>query len=199
MKYFFSSPIISLGKWTPASLSVGAHMSGPFADKLFVADGVSKSFAAGGLRLGFLACPDANWAALVSRNLSAPPIAYMRAWDALYSAFLEKAPHHLMDLSKSFAEVETYLMDKRKSLSAKREALSSLLAQYGLGDGVDTPYRGGLFLLAKLADRHVELAQKAGLLTNPAEWGRTEGMVRMCFCLTDERFEEAMTRLKAFL
>ena len=44
-----------LGKWTPASLSVGSYAVGPLADKLFIADGISKSFAAGGLRLGFVA------------------------------------------------------------------------------------------------------------------------------------------------
>jgi DNA-binding transcriptional MocR family regulator len=105
----------------------------------------------------------------------------------------------MMDLTKSFAEIESYLMEKRRGLSSKREALINLLAQYDLHDGVDTPYRGGLFLLAKLEDRRVELAEQSRLLTNGSDWGRTKDMVRMCFCLTDERFEEALSRLKDFL
>jgi len=188
-----------LGKWTPASLSVGSHAVGPLADKLFIADGISKSFAAGGLRLGFIVTPDEEWAKLISQAISPPPGAYLRAWDALYSAFLQRAPHQMMDLTKSFAEVETYLMEKRKSLSIKREALTNLLVEHNLHDGVDTPYRGGLFLLAKLGDKHQDLAREALLLTNPSDWGRTKDMVRMCFCLTDDRFDEAMKRLKNFL
>ncbi|MBU6450143.1 MAG: aminotransferase class I/II-fold pyridoxal phosphate-dependent enzyme [Cyanobacteria bacterium REEB67] len=188
-----------LGKWTPASLSVGSHMGGPFADKLFVADGISKSFAAGGLRLGFVVTPDEEWSRLMARTISAPPTAYLRAWDALYSSFLQKAPHNMMDLSQSFSEVESYLMDRRKELGAKRESLTNLLSQYGLSDGVDTPYRGGLFLLARLGDKHEQLAREAQLLTNPSDWGRTKDMVRMCFCLTDQRFDEAMRRLREFL
>ncbi|MBS1990468.1 MAG: aminotransferase class I/II-fold pyridoxal phosphate-dependent enzyme [Cyanobacteria bacterium SZAS LIN-3] len=188
-----------LGKWTPASLSVGSHAVGPLADKLFIADGISKSFAAGGLRLGFIVTPDEEWAKLIAQAISPPPGAYLRAWDALYSAFLQRAPHQMMDLTKSFAEVETYLMEKRKSLSAKREALTGLLVEHNLHDGVDTPYRGGLFLLAKLGDRQEALAREALLLTNPGEWGRTRDMVRMCFCLTDDRFDEALRRLRNFL
>jgi len=188
-----------LGKWTPSSLSVGSHADGHLADKLFIADGISKSFAAGGLRLGFVVAPDAEWARLMSKNISAPPASYLRAWDALYSTFLEKAPHQMMDLTKSFAEIESYIMEKRKNLSTKREALTSLLASYNLHDGVDTPYRGGLFLLAKLGEKQAELAREARLLTNPADWGRTAGMVRMCFCLTDQHFDTALVRLKDFL
>jgi len=188
-----------LGKWTPASLSVGSHAVGPLADKLFIADGISKSFAAGGLRLGFIVTPDEEWAKLISQAISPPPGAYLRAWDALYSAFLQKAPHQMMDLTKSFAEVETYLMEKRKSLSVKRETLTNLLVEHNLHDGIDTPYRGGLFLLARLAEQHQALAREALLLTNPADWGRTKDMVRMCFCLTDEHFDEAIKRLKNFL
>ena len=196
---FFLLSDYRLGKWTPSALSAGSHVTGPMADKIFVADGISKSFAAGGLRLGFIVTPDEEWAKLLGQSLSVPPAAYLRAWDALYSAFLKKAPHQMMDLTKSFAEVETYLMEKRKSLSVKREALLNLLSKHDLCDGVDTPYRGGLFLMAKLGDEHEALARDAGLLTNPADWGRTENMVRMCFCLSDDRFEEAFKRLQNFL
>jgi aspartate/methionine/tyrosine aminotransferase len=196
---FFLLSDYRLGKWTPASLSAGSHACGPLGDKLFIADGISKSFAAGGLRLGFVVTPDEHWTRLLAQHVSPPPVAYLRAWDALYSSFLQKAPHHMMDLTKSFAEIESYLMEKRRGLSSKREALINLLAQYDLHDGVDTPYRGGLFLLAKLEDRRVELAEQSRLLTNGSDWGRTKDMVRMCFCLTDERFEEALSRLKDFL
>lgn len=196
---FFLLSDYRLGKWTPATLSVGSHACGPLGDKLFIADGVSKSFAAGGLRLGFVVTPDEHWTRLLAQHVSPPPVAYLRAWDALYSAFLQRPPHQMMDLTRSFAEIESYLMEKRRGLSNKREALINLLAQYDLHDGLDTPYRGGLFVLAKLEGRRQALAHEAKLLTNAADWGRTKDMVRMCFCLTDERFDEALGRLKDFL
>jgi hypothetical protein len=70
---------------------------------------------------------------------------------------------------------------------------------YGLEDGYDTPYRGGLFLLARMSDKHTALAKEAGLLVNPGEWGRTGQFVRMCYCLEDSRFNIALERLKKFL
>lgn len=162
-------------------------------------DGIAKSFAAGGMRCGFMISPDESFAQEVASHVSAPPISMLRAWDALYSAFLEKSPHQMMDVSQAFSEVESYLNMQRKILSTRREELLALLRSKGLDDGYDTPYRGGLFLLAKLNDRYERLAREQSILTNPAQWGRTEDMVRMCICVTDEAFGAAMTRLRAFL
>lgn len=188
-----------LGRWTPSSLSAGSYASGPYQKRIFMADGIAKSFASGGMRLGFLMTPDEEWAADIARFAAQPPRALLRAWDGLYSAFLDKSPNHMLDVGKAFSEVETYLMEKRRGLSANREALLALLRKHGLDDGYDTPYRGGLFLLGRLHDRHKDLAQKAKLLTNPGDWGRTGDMVRLCFCLEQNRFDTAMQRLQAFL
>jgi aspartate/methionine/tyrosine aminotransferase/SAM-dependent methyltransferase len=188
-----------LGKWTPASLSAGSYLNSPWASNIFMVDGIAKSFAAGGMRCGFMISPDESFAQEVASHVSAPPISMLRAWDALYSAFLEKSPHQMMDVSQAFSEVESYLNMQRKILSSRREELLALLRSKGLDDGYDTPYRGGLFLLAKLNDRYERLAREQSILTNPAQWGRTEDMVRMCICVTDEAFGEAMTRLRTFL
>lgn len=188
-----------LGKWTPSSLSVGSYLSGNYRSKLFVTDGISKSFAAPGLRAGFLATPDAHWAELVARFAPPPPAVVLRAWDGLYSAFLDKSPHQMLDVERAFKEVEAYLIDKRKGLGAKRERLYALLKKYNLDDGYDSPYRGGLFLLAKLGHLSDALAREELLLVNPPAWGRTEGMVRICYCISDERFNEAISRLESFL
>lgn len=74
-----------------------------------------------------------------------------------------------------------------------------LLKAKGLDDGYDTPYRGGLFLLAKLDSEHETLARQVKLLTNPAAWARTPEMVRMCFCIDEAAFRETMIRLQKFL
>ena len=188
-----------LGKWTPASLSAGSYLNSPWAGNIFMVDGIAKSFAAGGMRCGFMISPDESFAQEVASHVSAPPISMLRAWDALYSAFLEKSPHQMMDVSQAFSEVESYLNMQRKILSARREELLALLRSKGLDDGYDTPYRGGLFLLAKLNDRYERLAREQSILTNPAQWGRTEDMVRMCICVTDDAFGAAMSRLRTFL
>ena len=105
----------------------------------------------------------------------------------------------MMDVSQAFSEVETYLTSQRKILSSRREELITLLKSKGLDDGYDTPYRGGLFLLAKLDSKHEQLAKQYKLLTNPAVWGRTPEMVRMCFCIDDAAFRETMERLSKFV
>ncbi|MBL8083249.1 MAG: aminotransferase class I/II-fold pyridoxal phosphate-dependent enzyme [Candidatus Obscuribacter sp.] len=203
--YIFSDEIFfllsdhRLGRWTPSSLSAGSYSQGHYQSKIFMVDGVAKSFASGGMRLGFLLAPDETWAADIQRYTASPPLAFLRAWDGLYSAFLDKSPNHMLDVSKVFTEVESYLMEKRRSLSQHREQLLTLLRRYNLDDGYDTPYRGGLFLLGKLTDRHEKLARNAGLLTNPGEWSRTGPMVRLCYCLEEGRFQTAMERLKTFL
>ncbi len=203
--YVFSDEIFfllsdhRLGKWTPSSLSAGSFASGPSGSNIFMVDGIAKSFAAGGMRCGFMVTPDEDWAQEIAAHVSPPPAAILRAWDALYSAFLEKAPHQMMDVSQAFSEVETYLTSQRKILSSRREELITLLKSKGLDDGYDTPYRGGLFLLAKLDSKHEQLAKQYKLLTNPAAWGRTPEMVRMCFCIDDAAFRATMERLSKFV
>lgn len=203
--YIFSDEIFfllsdyRLGKWTPSSLSAGSYATGPCASHIFMADGIAKSFAAGGMRCGFMVAPDEDWAQEIANHAAPPPAAILRAWDALYSAFLEKSPHQMMDVAQAFSEVETYLNAQRKILSNRREELLQLLKAKGLDDGYDTPYRGGLFLLAKLDSEHETLARQVKLLTNPAAWARTPEMVRMCFCIDEAAFRETMIRLQKFL
>jgi len=203
--YIFSDEIFfllsdhRLGKWTPSSLSAGSYATGPCASHIFMADGIAKSFAAGGMRCGFMVAPDEEWAAEIASQVHPPPAAILRAWDALYSAFLEKAPHQMMDVTQAFSEIETYLTAQRKILSSRREELLQLLKAKGLDDGYDTPYRGGLFLLARLDSKQVALATEARLLTNPAEWARTPDMVRICFCIEEDAFRETIIRLEKFL
>lgn len=203
--YIFSDEIFfllsdhRLGRWTPSSLSTASFSQGPFQSRIFMVDGVAKSFASGGMRLGFMLTPSEAWAQEIQSYTPVPPLSLLRAWDGLYSAFLDRSLNHMLDVTKVFNEVENYLMERRRSLSQKREQLLALLRQYGLDDGYDTPYRGGLFLLGKLSDQFEPLAKEAGLLINPGPWGRCDDMARLCFCLEDEKFQTAYERLKKFL
>ena len=204
--YVFSDEIFfllsdhRLGKWTPAALSAGAFCNSPeYSPYLFVADGASKAFAAGGLRVGFVVSPDQIWAQSISRHLILPPRATLRACDNLYSAFLKKSPNPMLDVHALFAEVEEYLIDKRKLLSGHREALQALLERHDLHDRIDTPYRGGLFMMARLDDRADDLAIDQHLLINKPQWSRTPGLARLCYCLRQDRFKQALERLERYL
>lgn len=105
----------------------------------------------------------------------------------------------MLDVHALFAEVEEYLIDKRKLLSGHREALQALLEQHDLHDRIDTPYRGGLFMMARLDDRADDLAIDQHLLINKPQWSRTSGLSRLCYCLRQDRFKQALERLERYL
>ncbi len=196
---FFLLSCPSLGDWTDPALSFASARSTAAAPYIFLTDGLSKAFAAGGLRCGFLLAPDATWAGRLQRFAQLPAKSTLRAWDAVYSAFLEQPPHQLMDIESQRESIKSYLLTARSQLSEQRTRVLHLLKRFDLDDGQQSGQRGGLFLLAKLAARAEELASKERLLVNPPEWGRTPGWVRLCFSLTPERFEEAFNRLERFL
>ncbi|HEY9867570.1 MAG TPA: aminotransferase class I/II-fold pyridoxal phosphate-dependent enzyme [Candidatus Obscuribacterales bacterium] len=196
---FFLLSDSRLGDWTPPSLSFAYFLDAKERKWLFLADGISKAFAAGGLRCGFMVCPDEKVAAAVQSGVCLPPKSALRAWDTLYSSFLDESPHELMDVTVELGAIQHYLHDTRKLLDSQRKRLLSLLREHGLDDGLETHYRGGLFLLARLADRAGALAKEALLLVNAADWSRTPGWSRLCYSLRPDRFETAMTRLEKFL
>ena len=171
---FFLLSDFRLGESTPPYLSFGNKLDCPKnMDNIFVVDGTSKAFAAGGLRCGFIVCPDNQWAQTIQSYLFTPPAAILRAWDNLYTAFLDEAPHGMIDINEARGELSSYLREARRTLTAHFDQIKSLLDRYELSDGLDTPYRGGLFVVAKMAHMREELARKKKLLINSADWSRT--------------------------
>jgi aspartate/methionine/tyrosine aminotransferase len=187
-----------LGTATPPYLSFASTLA-VGQKHLFLFDGLSKAFAAGGMRCGFLLAPDETWAKSIRSWLCPPPRAALRAWDALYSSFLTTSPHQFLDINQSKKEIDGYLDDARKLLSSQRDELLALLRKHNIDDCIDTPYRGGLFVLARLDERATALARTANVLVNPADWGRTPGWCRFCFSLKPEKFEKGMQQLMEFL
>ncbi len=197
---FFLLSDYRLGDWTPHYLSFGSHLSDPRLGKyVFMVDGTSKAFAAGGLRCGFLVSPDSEWSALIQSYLDVPPAAILRACDNLYSAFLEEAPHGMLDVGAAREELMIYLNAARRELSENRAALVKLLRKHDLDDGLDTPYRGGLFSIFKLAPHRDALAREKKLLINSGDWSRTGDWSRICFSIPREKFDEGMLRLSDFM
>jgi aspartate/methionine/tyrosine aminotransferase/predicted nicotinamide N-methyase len=197
---FFMLSDHRLGAWTPQYLSFGSGLASSDKSKyLFLADGTSKAFAAGGLRAGFMITPDQSFAHEIQARIELPPKSILRAWDNLYSAFLEEAPHGLIDVDAAKNEVHHYLDSARKMLTSQRDELLQVLRKHNLDDGIDTPYRGGLFVLAKLADQRDELARKSKLLINSGDWSRSSEWSRLCFSLPPEKWKVAIERLRNYL
>lgn len=197
---FFLLSDYRLGDWTPHYLSFGSHLGDSQLSKyLFLVDGASKAYAAGGLRSGFLVSPDREWSRAIQSHLDVPPAAILRACDNLYSAFLEEAPHGMIDVSEARDELLAFLNQARRELSDHRKALTKLLRQHGLDDGLDTPYRGGLFLLARLSPERDRLAIEQKLLINSGAWSKTGDWSRICFSIPPARFNRGLERLTQFL
>ena len=205
--YIFSDEIFfllsdsTLGSWTPAELSFayGIKSNDQHNSHVFFCDGLAKAFAAGGLRCGFMSCPDSSWADHMRNYLSPVPQAVLRSWDRLYSVFLESSPHVLINNAEEFDSVQKYLLEKRAILSDNRARLLLLLQAHGISDGLKYARRGGLFVMARLADRAAALAQEEALLINPDGWSRAEGWSRICLSVAQSEFEIAMGRLSSFL
>lgn len=193
---FFLLSDIACGDWTPPEQSFASQYN---KAKIFVADGVAKSFAAGGLRCGFMLCPDDEWAHRLQEQCVLPATILLRAWDNLYSAFLEEAPHSMLDLDAVSKEVKAYLFDARSLLTRHRKELNDLLKKHNRDLSVDGLLAGGMFTLGRLADVQKDLAVKEKLLVNSEDWSRAKGYARVCYCLPEEKWQEGMKRLERFL
>jgi aspartate/methionine/tyrosine aminotransferase/methylase of polypeptide subunit release factors len=196
---FFLLSDLNMGTWTPAAYSFASHADGPFGKYLFVVDGVAKAFAAGGLRAGFMLCPDNNLAQAISSHAFLPPKSTLATLDNLYCAFLVESPHNMIDVKKEYKELENYLHDARLQLDNQRKALVTLLDEYGLSDNLKNVNRGGLFLLAQLSDNVENIANTSKLLINSSEWARTNNWTRICFSLESKKFKIALNRLEKYL
>lgn len=196
---FFLLSDYRLGEWTPPYLSFLPQIKEDGGKYLFVTDGLSKAFAAGGMRAGFMVCPDSQWANEIQATLPLPPRSTLRAWDSLYSAFLEESPHLLVDVKQELRGLKEYLLNLRRDLSQRREKLLALFKEHDVDDKLDTPYRGGIFMMAKLADQRDKLAKEKHLLINDGEWSRTPEWSRISFSVPRERFDEAFDRLSTYL
>jgi aspartate/methionine/tyrosine aminotransferase/methylase of polypeptide subunit release factors len=196
---FFLLSDIATGSKTPFNLSFAQFCTSSAGQYLFLTDGLSKPFAAGGLRTGAMICPDAAWAREVTRHVHVPPHAVLRAWDAVYAPFADGSLQESIDLDQDRRALAHYMQETRQLISSQCDRILQLLRKYDLDDGVQTGLRGGFFVLAKLGDRAEQLAKQERLLVNSSEWSRTPGWVRICFGLEPVKFEEAMVRLERFL
>jgi DNA-binding transcriptional MocR family regulator len=210
---FFLLSDVRMGQRTSPDLSFASRTGAQESRFLFVADGIAKSFAAGGMRCGFLRCPDQEWRDEIQSRLWIPPQSSLRAWDSLYFDFLDavgglgatKSASKSVEArpgsspNQSGIDAHAFLQSVRALLSQQRGALLELLRKHGVDDGRPNANRGGLFVLARLDDESVRLAEEQHLLINPGAWARIPGWARICIGLPQDRFEQALDRLDKFL
>lgn len=159
-------------------------------DHTLLLGGLSKEFAAGGLRAGFAATTDSRWLrALRAGQLSRPSPSGLRTVARLFA-----------DLPLLWPEVDQL----RQRLRAHRARLATGLRE--LGFGVTDAERGGLFLFPDLTpltddpDTFVlELERHAGVRLNTPAWSGVATHARACFAVRESRIDEAVDRMRAYL
>ncbi|MBK8725077.1 MAG: aminotransferase class I/II-fold pyridoxal phosphate-dependent enzyme [Holophagaceae bacterium] len=150
--------------------------------------GVSKEFAAGGLRLGLASSPDSAWLCEMAAQRSAP------------------LPQHLLVVAKAlFQSFESHVGElerMRRALHTRRDRLA--VGLQALGFGIESSRRGGLFLLAETSRLDggdpegfiLRLESEAGVRLNTPAWSGLTGHARACFAVPETRIEEALERIK---
>jgi aspartate/methionine/tyrosine aminotransferase len=157
-------------------------------EAVLILGGLSKEFAAGGLRLGWAASADEAWiAAIAARHLDPLPLSTQLAAERLFGD------------GEAWIEGVASL---RERLRAQRRLLADGLRRLGF-DLPDGPAGGGLFLfpsVARLAPGDadtfiLDLEEKARVRLNTPSWSSTARHARACFSISETKIEEAMRRL----
>ncbi|HVG57986.1 MAG TPA: aminotransferase class I/II-fold pyridoxal phosphate-dependent enzyme [Hyalangium sp.] len=172
--------------------------------------GLSKEFAAGGLRLGWLATRDRGLAAALRESGTVPPaLATARAAAWLYAAYARSPEGRLLYPARHRA-VREFLVKMRRELAEKR----ALIAQALPGDGSsDTTEAGGLFLAPKMGSwLGKEVAGErltvenlprvvyahTHVVLNGGDWCGDPERVRVVFSIPKDKLVRARERLQAF-
>jgi len=175
-----------------------------------VLGGLSKEFAAGGLRLGWLATRDrALAAALRDSGLVPPTRATARAAAWLYSAYARSPEGRLLYPARHKA-LREFLVRMRRELAEKR----ALAAEALPGEGhADTLEAGGLFLAPRMGawlGREVDgerltvenlprvVYAHTHVVLNSGAWCSDPERVRAVFSIPRSKLEQARARLLAF-
>ena len=192
---------------SPSSFHLGASATPSQLPTMVVMGGVSKEFAAGGLRFGYAWSNDADLAADIEDVLSEPHETVQLAVRTLLEKQIAADP-----------QLVAHVESQRQLLQERAARLCDVLAQTGWEP---LPPQGGSFLVASptglvgpsltydwegqpkqvtLDASHVAEALFAthGLLINSDRWTGIPGLCRFVFSVSHESFEQGLTALKAF-
>ncbi|WP_373046062.1 aminotransferase class I/II-fold pyridoxal phosphate-dependent enzyme [Vulgatibacter sp.] len=173
-----------------------------------VLGGLSKEFAAGGMRVGWLATHDADLASLVREAaLGTLQLVAARTGSHLYAAFGRTAAGRLVHPRRHRA-LREHLGSMRRDLAKKRARIAGAL---GLEGGSDEA--GGLFLapvvrawMGRSIDGEAltpenlprKLYEHTHVVVNGGPWCGDPERIRLVFSIPEEKLERAAERLAAF-
>lgn len=188
---------------------VGLEQAVPgIADRTVVLGGLSKEFAAGGARVGWLATRDRELAAQVrSLALAGVQLPLARAASHLYAAFARYESGQLIHPRRHQA-LRAHLTAMCRELGAKR---ASIAAAFGM-DANDGE-AGGLFLapdVRPLVGKRIDgetiraddlprlIYRHTGVVVNGGDWCGDPDRLRAVYSIPDEKVRQAAERLRAF-
>ncbi|MCI0569525.1 MAG: aminotransferase class I/II-fold pyridoxal phosphate-dependent enzyme, partial [Myxococcaceae bacterium] len=178
------------------------------AARTVVLGGLAKEFAAGGLRVGWMATRDRELLAAVGdATLGHLHLVAARAAAHLYGAFSRQADGRLLNPER-FRGVRDYLTRMRRELAQKRALLASVLPADD-----EAAEAGGLFLAPRMGEwlgREVDgvrltpenlpavLYAHAHVVVNGGAWCGDPERIRAVFSLPREKVERARDALARF-
>ncbi len=176
-----------------------------------VLGGLSKEFAAGGLRVGWLATRDVELASAIrDAGLGKLQLASARAASHVYAAYARAGDGRLLYPDR-YRSLRDFLARLRRALAEKRELIASALPADPHAEASES---GGLFLaprvtswLGKTVDG-VQLTpenlprilyEKTHVVVNGGPWCSDPERIRVVFSIPKEKLERARDRLAGFL
>lgn len=159
--------------------------------RVYIIGGVSKEYAAGGLRVGYVWTNDASEFDEIKSELSSPHDTSLAVFEDL-----------LIHIETKDQDLAGKLVEQRTLLKKHADALIALLNKHDWQ--VITP-DGGLFILAKspknLQGKKVSdlLFEASGVSVNSAEWTGIKDTYRFVLSVKPAKFEEALVRLSGAL
>ncbi len=174
-------------------------------------NGLSKMFAAGGLRVGWAYGTDRE---LLSAMRPARLTSLARHSRIATEVLLRGFAAGGTQLQSARQMLDEHLEIQRLALRAQRQRLEDCLRKSGAECSAGRP--GGLFIFADVRSwegremslpggQQVTLTQENiprileahfGLRVNSGTWARAPGYIRLCYSLTPERFSETLVRLE---
>lgn len=187
-----------------AGTGSGRRVASPLASpgsshQTVVFGGLSKEFAAGGLRLGWLASANVRLVEAVrALRLDPVPRFALQAGRALLDACLRELGSWDSPLDRYLREQAQWLS---QNLALAREGLEPL--------GIRIPEAESVWGLSCLLDLRgitddaeawvLKLEQEKGVRLNTPSWSETPGFARMCLSVPEARMLEAVARIREWM
>lgn len=191
------------------------HLDKPgLREQCLIFSGLSKAFAAGGLRVGFVFCGSQALADAI-RELRSVPVSRhaLLATQILFRGFRDDPSTNeaRQRVLESLAQMRAELRERRRRLvevleagglsvaSGEPAALFVLVDTRSLLGKRIKRVHGRATLVGDEESLHELLLTDWGLRINHGRWSGTPGQARICFSIDEPVFEEALARLRDFL